>query len=55
MPEPERLPPTKDALTLHLMRCNHQMKEWKEALNVDHIPTNPVGRGWILEDGKLAV
>ena len=55
LPEPQRLPPTKDALKLHLMRCNYQVSEWKQALNAHHAPKTPVGRGWKIEGGKLSI
>ena len=45
VPEPQRLPPTRDALVLHIMRSNFQVAEWKFALNTDHAP----------KDGKLAI
>ena len=55
MPEPHRLPPTKDALILHIQRCNYQVGEWKEALLADHNPGNPDGRGWERTDDGLQI
>ena len=55
IPEPHNLPPTEDALRLHLMRVNYQVAEWKGALNSEHMPANPIGSGWILEDGNLSI
>ena len=33
IPDPQKLPPTLDALNLHLLRVNYQVFEWKRALN----------------------
>ena len=32
LPEPQKLPPTKDALLLHFKRVNFQTRQWKSAL-----------------------
>ena len=55
MSEPERFPPTKDALKLHMMRCNYQVYEWKKAFDVNHIPNEPVGSGWDKKNDKLEI
>lgn len=42
----DKLPPTKDALTQHLKRANHQATIWRKSLHtVQDIP-NPDGNGW---------
>ena len=46
MPDPERIPPTSDALRLHIMRCNYQIREWKKSIDDEHIPGDPEGFGW---------
>lgn len=47
------LPPTQDALSFHLQRCNHQAFIWKGALTNTTVIPNPDGHGWTLESGKL--
>ena len=46
LPDPHKLPPTSDALTLHLKRANYQAFEWKQALLRDHQFIDPQGNGW---------
>ena len=46
LPDPHKLPPTSDALTLHLRRANYEAFEWKQALLLDHQFTDPQGNGW---------
>ena len=54
IPDPERLPPTRDALMLHLDRVNFQAFEWKHAL--ENLPrASPVGHGWKMTDGSLQI
>jgi len=36
----QMLPPTRDALELHAMRCNYQAKIWLQA-NKEHIDVPP--------------
>ena len=53
VPDPRKLPPTQDALYLHIKRANYQSFEWKRALCYEY--SNPVGNGWIIEDGALSI
>ncbi|KAG7153822.1 hypothetical protein Hamer_G017631 [Homarus americanus] len=50
----QMLPPTRDALELHLPRANHQVKIWLQA-DQEHIdvpiPTNTIG--WEMDQGGL--
>ena len=46
LPDPHKLPPTSDALTLHLKRASYQAFEWKQALLRDHQFIDPQGNGW---------
>ena len=56
VPEPHRLPPTKDALYLHFKRCNFQVREWKSALQASRAQADPDGNGWFTnEEGALEV
>ena len=55
LPEPQKLPPTKDALLLHFNRANYQAYEWKRALDLTHVLLEPIGKGWILEDDELKI
>lgn len=50
----EGLPPTSDALKLHLMRTNYQTFVWKNALKHDINLPSPDGNGWAMTDGKLS-
>ncbi|KAK3751112.1 hypothetical protein QZH41_016239, partial [Actinostola sp. cb2023] len=53
--ESSQLPPCEDTLRKHCDRSNHQAAIWRRSLQgCPHIPS-PVGSGWILEDGKLAI
>ena len=46
LPEPQKLPPTKDALILHLKRVNFQTREWKSALVAQTEYRGPAENGW---------
>ena len=47
------LPPTIDALSLHVARSNYQSWLWRQAL-VFHPPTlSPVGNGWKLDNAGV--
>ena len=46
LPDLHKLPPTSDALTLHLKRANNQAFESKQAFLRDHQFINPQGNGW---------
>ena len=46
LPDPHKLPPRSDALTLHLKRANYQAYEWKQALLRDHKFIDPQGNCW---------
>ena len=41
MPEPQKLPPTKDCLTLHLDRANFVVRIWKLLLETHPLKLNP--------------
>ena len=41
-----RLPPTQDALYIHMERANFQSYEWKHALE-NNSRQDPEGHGWI--------
>ena len=49
----EKIPPTLDALVLHLRRANYQCYVWKNACNAELGLPSPVGNGWTLVDGVL--
>lgn len=51
----ESLPPTQDCLTKHILRANYQSFLWKRCLDAVILPPSPVGNGWILSEGKLAI
>ena len=55
LPDPQRLPPTADALLLHIKRSNYQSYEWKESLNCDFEPLDPNGNGWYMEDESIQI
>ena len=55
VPEPQRLPPTRDALVLHIKRSNFQAAEWKDALIADKTPQDPNGNGWERNENKLEI
>ena len=55
MPDPEKIPPTRDALRLHIIRCNYQVYEWKKAIDCEHIPNDPEGCGWEKSDNRLEI
>ena len=48
----EQLPPTADALQLHVKRANYQAKFWVKAANSEFKATDPiVTGGWSIKDG----
>ena len=53
LPDPQRLPPTADALKLHLKRYNYQVLEWKKALDRNFELPDSDGHGWCKNNGKL--
>ena len=55
LPKPEKVPPTQDSLKLHLMRCNYQIYEWRNALDVNHVPNDPDGHGWERNENMLKI
>ena len=55
LPDPHKLPPRSDALTLHLKRANYQAFEWKQALLRDHKFIDPQGNCWKKINGTLEI
>ena len=53
VPEPHKLPPTKDELLLHCQRPNYVRCIWKSALSANDMSPTPEGRGWLLKNGML--
>ena len=53
VPEPQKLPPTKDELFLHCLRANYVARIWKLALVPNVLPPSPEGHGWLLKNGIL--
>ena len=52
----DQLPPTRDALKLHIQRANYQAAIWRRSLEANPDVPSPVGRGWRTgEDGMLEV
>ena len=49
----DKLPPTLDALTLHLRRAAYQCYVWKHACQKILDLPSPAGNGWIITDGGL--
>lgn len=49
----DTLPPTKDALSLHLMRAHYQTKIWKQSLVSHPQLPSPTSCGWHMTDGVL--
>jgi hypothetical protein len=49
----ENLPPTKDALLLHIQRAIYQSGVWTSCLNFNLVAPSPTLFGWKLEDEKL--
>ena len=46
MPEPQKLPPRKDCLSLHLDRANFVVRVWKLSLETHSLKLNPPAQGW---------
>ena len=56
IPEPHKLPPTKDELYQHMRRANYQSYIWKRALRISTDKASPDGNGWCMStDGCLEV
>ena len=49
----EKLPPTHDALSLHLSRVAFQAYIWMNAHETSLDLLSPIDNGWILKNGKL--
>lgn len=54
-PEPQKLPPTRDALLCHLKRVNYATAVVKCALQQFPVIPGPNGYGWITEGGELKI
>ena len=50
----DTLPPTSDALTLHIMRAHYQTKVWKQSLVTHPQLPSPINCGWHMLEGRLA-
>jgi hypothetical protein len=50
---PESLPPTSDALKLHIERAHFQANMWKQAKVVKPVLPSPVTMGWSLDGDRL--
>ena len=53
--ESHEIPPTKDALVLHILRANYQPIIWRKALDPDFVPQTPNGNGWKISDGCIEI
>ena len=53
VPEPHKLPPTKDELLLHSQRANYVTCIWKSALSANDMSPTPERHGWLLRNGML--
>ena len=52
---PEKLPPTQNALMLHFKRCRHQVMIWKNSTVTKPVLSSPEESGWeITSDGSLS-
>ena len=49
------LPPTRNALVLHVHRANYQAAVWRRALSNTIQPPSPHGHGWIVKKTKVKV
>ena len=49
----DQMPPTRDALRQHILRCNYQAAIWQRALQSEPDIPNPIGHGWSLNDEQL--
>ena len=49
----ETLPPTQDALSLHLTRAHYQTTVWKQSLETHPQLPSPTSYGWHMKDGML--
>jgi hypothetical protein len=50
---PESLPPTSDALKLHIERAHFQASVWKQANVVKPVLPFPITMGWSLDGARL--
>ena len=51
----EKLPPTHDALMLHIKRVNYQCYIWKQETTTMLNMPSPIGNGWILDSNENLV
>ena len=50
---PQALPPTSDALNLHIKRAHYQTRVWRESVLAKPALPSPVTAGWILDQGQF--
>ena len=55
MPEPQKLPPTKDCLSLHRDRTNFVVRVWKLSLEAHPLMLNPTAHGWTGGNQRLQI
>ena len=53
--EAHELPPTQDALRLHVLRANYQCYIWKNTLDAYVSAPSSIGHGWIVNKGIIDV
>ena len=53
--ESNQLPPCQDTLQKHCERANYQSAVWRRSLESSPAIPSPIGSGWCLDDGKLAI
>ena len=53
--ESHEIPPSKDALVLHIKRANYQALVWRKALDPAFVPPSPVENGWKMNNGCLDI
>ena len=55
MPDPHMLPPSQDALKMHIARTNYQTYEWKNSLSQHNVRLDPNDHGWSITDEKVEI
>ena len=53
--ESHQIPPTKDALHLHILRANYQTYIWKHSLDRNSKAPSPHGHGWIVKSSTISI
>ena len=53
--DPHEVPPSHDALELHIQRANYQALIWRNATYPNFLQPTPNGNGWVIKDDCIDI